>query len=464
MVTYKPSEFAKMIGVSTRTLQRWDTEGKLIAKRSPSNRRYYTQTQYDEYIHQNTYINSLDTFKRHVKDILSSNMHPFAMIQLDIDGLKTLNATYGEDVCDNILQQIQMVLTSFVKNKYDVINPSADIFMFIYEYSSKNILLNNIHELNKKLTDINKNIHYRISWGMYYIDNRNESVLSIIDKTTIARLSIKHHALTNIGLYTPEMQSNINHIQLIENKMVTALENNEFVLYLQPKYDLTTNRINGAEALIRWIESDGSMMEPSDFLPVFERNGFIVKTDRFIWEEACKLIKKWKLHNQPIVPISINVSRYNLENHDFIYYLNDLSEKYDIEKQYIEIEITESLDMPVDDTLIQKLKKNGFLLLMDDFGSGYSSLNTLHQTSFNIIKLDREFLSHFMESHYGEQIIQHTISMIKDINLDIIAEGVETKEQAKFLKDNGCNTVQGFLYSKPIPVDEFEKLLLENKE
>lgn len=463
MSTYKPHEFADLIGVSIRTLQRWDMDGKLIAKRSPSNRRYYTQDQYQDYIDRNKTENAAVSFTDYAAELLTTSHDQLAMIQVDINGLKTLNAAYGETVCNKLIKDMSIALTSFAGNEQNITNPFADVFVMIHSYTNVQSLIRSIENMDKQLTDINPDISYCLSWGVYPIKNRNETVLSIIDKTTIARKSVKRHAIDNIGIFTPSLQDDMNRIQLIENKMAKALKNNEFALYLQPKYDLTNNVINGAEALIRWIEPDGSVIEPSDFIPIFEQNGFVIRTDRFIWEEVCKTLKKWKDENIPLIPISINASRRNLANDDFTTYLNELMCEYHIDKNLIEIEITESFDAPVNESLVKQLKSNGFRLLMDDFGSGYSSLNNLHRTDFDIIKLDKAFLSKFMESERGRMIMQHTISMIKDINLNIIAEGVETQEQAKFLENNGCDAAQGFLYSKPLPVHEFEKLLINEK-
>ena len=463
MITYKPHEFAKLIGVSIRTLQRWDMDSKLIAKRSPSNRRYYTHDQYEAYVNQNLVNDKTKSFIKYISHLLTTSCDQLAMIEVDINGLKTLNATYGETVCNQLINKMRCILTTFIGDERCILNPMADIFTMITSYTSVQSLIRSIEAIDKKLIDINPDILYCMSWGIYLIKNRNETVLSMMDKTTIARKSVKRHAIDNIGLFVPCLQDDINRIQLIENKMAKALRNNEFALYLQPKYDLSNNRMNGAEALIRWIESDGSVIEPSDFIPIFEQNGFVIRTDRFVWEEVCKTLKKWKDENLPLVPISINVSRRNLLNDDFTEYLTELMNEYQIDKNLIEIEITESFDAPINESLVKQLKKNGFRLLMDDFGAGYSSLNHLHKTDFDIIKLDKEFLSKFMESNRGRMIVQRTISMIKDINLNIVAEGVETPEQARFLEDHGCDTAQGFLYSKPLPVPEFEKLLLNEK-
>lgn len=181
--------------------------------------------------------------------------------------------------------------------------------------------------------------------------------------------------------------------------------------------------------------------------------------DAFIWEEACRTVRSWMDKGIEPLPISVNVSRIHLKSGLFITTLNNLVEQYKIPKKYLEIEITETAEEEDAGVGINTLKENGFTLLMDDFGSGYSSLNTLKDTQFDVIKIDREFLQDFIGSKRGQTIVKHTIQMTRSIGLDLVAEGVETKEQAEFLSACGCDTAQGFYYAKPMTVEEFNVLL-----
>ncbi|MDD6070083.1 MAG: EAL domain-containing protein, partial [Clostridiales bacterium] len=194
-------------------------------------------------------------------------------------------------------------------------------------------------------------------------------------------------------------------------------------------------------------------------IPVFEKNGFVTKMDAFIWEEACKVIRGWIDDGMKPLPISVNVSRLHLKDNQFVEVLNHLIDKYQIPKEYLEIELTETTDSAKISEGISLLKDNGYTLLMDDFGSGYSSLNTLKDTQFDVIKIDRGFLQDFIGSERGQKIVEHTIQMTKSIGLDLVAEGVETKEQAQFLMGCGCDTAQGFYYAKPMTVEQFNELM-----
>lgn len=230
-------------------------------------------------------------------------------------------------------------------------------------------------------------------------------------------------------------------------------------MYLQPKYSILHDKMVGAEALVRWIRPGKGIIPPAEFIPMFEKNGFVTKMDAFIWEEACRTVRSWMDKGIEPLPISVNVSRIHLKSGLFITTLNNLVEQYKIPKKCLEIEITETAEEEDAGVGIDTLKENGFTLLMDDFGSGYSSLNTLKDTQFDVIKIDREFLQDFIGSKRGQTIVKHTIQMTRSIGLDLVAEGVETKEQAEFLSACGCDTAQGFYYAKPMTVDEFNALL-----
>lgn len=248
-------------------------------------------------------------------------------------------------------------------------------------------------------------------------------------------------------------------VQHIEEDMNSALKNGEFLMFLQPKVSISTGRIIGAEALTRWRHHARGLISPGDFIPVFEKNGFILKLDRFIWESAARQIRSRIDAGIPPVPISVNVSRAYLKGKDTVKELYDLVKKYDIPIGLLQIEITESAESADVERSVELFKESGFTMLMDDFGSGYSSLNMLQKTKFDVLKIDRYFLNEFMVSERGRKILGHTISMSKDIGLDIIAEGVETKVQADFLSECGCDAAQGFLYSRPIDTDSFNSML-----
>ncbi len=419
----------------------------------------------------------IEDFNRSVLKMFSSDKNPklfsercmrlikenpdknIAFIQFDVERFKLINETYGVEMGDELLQFFNDSLALVCSEKQPFCRLTADVFMVVTTFENKVGLLKFIRKIESMLCGFN-GMEYRLVFGVCVVEDRNCHSRRHGDNASLARQLIKGNALQNIGFYSSDMKSDLQKKQSIEDDMQKALLNNEFVMYLQPKHSIRTGRVIGAEALARWKHPKKGMISPAEFIPVFEQNGFIIKLDTFIWEDACRRIRKWIDNGITPVPISVNISREYIRTFDVTTMLLKLVEKHNIPISLLELEITESLDSIGVQDIVKKMKNAGFKMLMDDFGSGYSSLNMLKSTPFDVLKIDKSFLDEFMESDRGRKIIEHTISMSRDIGLDIIAEGVETSEQAKFLSDCGCDSAQGFFYSKPIPADEFDERLI----
>lgn len=419
-----------------------------------------------------------EIFERHVLSSFSSDRDPriygaeaaemikrhpdeeIAFIQFDVERFKLINEKYGVEAGDDLLDFLYNTLGLICGEEQPYARLTADVFMVITAFKSDTELLDFIHLLESMLTGF-REMEYRLIFGVAIVEDRTLHTRRHGDNAAIARQSIKGNALNNIGFYNGRMKSDLHKKQSIEDDMMNALLGNQFVMYLQPKFSISSQRIIGAEALARWIHPEKGMISPADFVPVFEENGFILKLDQIIWESACRKIREWIDKGIEPVPISVNISREYIHTFDVVGEMLHLVKKYDLPIKLLELEITETTDAEGVSDVVQKMKDAGFTMLMDDFGSGYSSLNMLQKTQFDVLKIDRGFLSEFMESSRGRKIISHTISMSHDIGLDIIAEGVETPEQARFLSDCGCDSAQGFYYSKPITQEEFDKMLVE---
>lgn len=389
--------------------------------------------------------------------------HPneqIAFIQFDVEQFKIINENYGVDTGDDLLQFFNDSLALICTDDQPFCRLTADVYMVVTVFPDREWLLDFIHKIESMLCGYH-GLEYRLVFGVCVVEDRTAHTRRHGDNASLARQLIKGNALENINFYESGMKSKLQQKKSIEDDMHKALLNHEFVMYLQPKHSISSGRIIGAEALVRWMHPVHGMVSPGEFIPVFEKNGFILKLDCFIWEEACKKIKGWIDAGVTPVPISVNISREYVNSFDVITKLTELVKKYRIPMKLLELEITESADGSGVEEIVVKMKEAGFTMLMDDFGSGYSSLNMLKSTPFDVLKIDRGFLEEFMDSDRGRKIIQHTISMSRDIGLDIIAEGVETVEQAKFLSDCGCDAAQGFYYSKPLPAAEFDKRLAE---
>lgn len=387
-------------------------------------------------------------------------MHPdwdYAVIQFDVAKFKIINEQYGEAVGDEILRFFIHTLSLICDENQLYVRLTADVFMILTPYLIEEDIYALIMKLDQNLLGY-KDIPYTLFYGVCYVKDKSENLRKYGDGAAFARQYVKGDALQHVGFYRDDMKEKAKIRKFVEDHMGKALKNREFAMYLQPKYSISQNKMIGAEALARWVNPKRGLISPADFIPVFEENGFVVKLDYFIWEEACSLIRSRMDRGLSLFPISVNVSRRHLNNDDFIRVLNNLIEKYGIDKAYLELEITETLDHANIYKSVLLLKENGYTLLMDDFGSGYSSLNTLKNTRFDMIKIDRGFLQDSISSDRGKKIVAHTIQMTKDIGLDMIAEGVETKEQADFLKECGCDKAQGFYYAKPMCLEEFNRM------
>lgn len=379
----------------------------------------------------------------------------FALIQFDVAKFKLINEQYGERFGDELLDYIIKTLERMCNKNQFAMHLSADVFMVFTKYETKQDILDFVHEIAIRLDEY-KGAHFRLVFGVCEITDKSKEIRYYGDNAALTRQSIKNDSISNVAFFKEELKESVRTRKFVEDEMEQALIDGEFVMFLQPKYSISQNKIIGAEALVRWINDERGMISPMDFIPIFEQNGFVLKMDAYIWEQACKTIRRWIDAGVEPIPISVNMSRKHLQNKDFIKTLNDLTKKYQIDRKYLEIEITETASE--DDMIngIQLLKENGYTLLMDDFGSGYSSLNNLKDSKFDVLKIDRGFLQDFIISKRGQKIVEHVVKMTKAIGMDLIAEGVENKEQAVFLAECGCDKVQGFYYGKPMSLEDFE--------
>ncbi|OOB80060.1 MAG: hypothetical protein BEN19_06930 [Epulopiscium sp. Nuni2H_MBin003] len=304
-------------------------------------------------------------------------------------------------------------------------------------------------------------------YGRYRIESDEKDVNSIISKVAMAHKYAKNHPDYKIFNYGIKLKEEMLEETKLTNKMEDALYNEEFKVFLQPKYSIADNTIVGAEALVRWIEKDGKMIFPDKFIPLFERNGFITRIDKYMLERVCMIIQEWITQGIPPICISVNFSRIHTNNPDFVEEIRDIISKYDIPTEYIEIELTESTILDKENDMIsifEQFKNNNIMVAMDDFGSGYSSLGFLKNFALDVIKLDKSFLSYETDKEKGRVVIRNIVKMIQELGIKIVAEGVETKEQVDFLRGIGCDMAQGYFFARPLPTVQFNELLTANLE
>ncbi len=408
-------------------------------------------------------ISKRNYFQRNVSELLYTSAERIAFIQFDIQKFKIVNDLYGEKFGDEVLDFIERQLEKCCNERQFFINLRSDVFMVVTEYKNERELQAFIRELDSQ-TRLFKSVKLQMSFGVYTVEDREMELRQMEDRAAMARKAAKKNILRNVLFYREQFKESLYNRKFIEENMQAAISERQFCIYLQPKYSITKNEIIGAEALVRWLHPERGMIFPDQFIPVIEENGFIKRLDYYIWEEACRFIKRCEAAGINNCPVSVNVSRIHLRDNECIGILSDMIKDYSIQKKLLELEITETADDQQISMKALQLKEEGFTLLMDDFGSGYSSLNILLETPFDVIKLDRKFMINMMLSGKGRLILEQVITMADKLQLGVLAEGVETKEQVELLQNIGCDQVQGYYYAKPMPEDEFYNLLLNKGE
>ena len=381
----------------------------------------------------------------------------YAYIQFDVRKFRYINSTYGSDKGDEVLQYVLDTLKVMCDETHIYSRLSSDLFQIVTYYNSKEEILSFIDKLDARLHRCG-DIRFQMSYGVSVAPGTSTEYRKHGDEAGLARVYIKNSVLKKVAFYDETLEGSRNVTAQIEDAEEEALKRGEFHVYLQPKYlyNKTKARIVGAEALVRWIDAENKINSPAEFIPVFEENGFILKLDQYMWEQVCILLHRWIEEGKTPIPISVNVSRTYLDKLDVVSYIKGLVDRYQIPIELLQIEITETAENKNTIAYATKFKEAGFTLMMDDFGSGLSSLSMLKDTPFDVLKIDRSFLDECLENIHGKKIVSHVIAMSNDLGLDIIAEGVETREQADFLYDNGCDVSQGYYFSKPITIEEFE--------
>lgn len=393
----------------------------------------------------------------------------FAFVRFDIDRFKMINNFYGIREGDKVLKsiaselrRIDTVFENFVYGRLE-----NDIFAVCMPYKEENIeLLANALQINMK--KLNKDYNIKVSCGVYVISDYNMDVSEMYDRAFLAAKNCKGKYVQNIAYYDESMIENMRQEQFIINEVNRAIEEEQFAVYLQPKINLVTDRSYGAEALVRWMHPEKGMISPGEFIPVYERNGIIGRLDQYMWRHVCALLRKWLDEGRNPNPISVNVSRVNIYNPHLVEIFKNLITEYRIPAHLLNLELTESAFTEDQDLVMRtmsRLRAMGFKIMMDDFGSGYSSLNVLKDMEVDYLKVDMKFLQ--QEQGFngkGEKVLTSIIRMAKWLHMPSIVEGVETAEQVDFLKCIGCEYAQGYFYAKPMPIADYEAFLLKEEE
>lgn len=386
---------------------------------------------------------------------------------IDIDNFKRVNDIYGHSMGDKLLIEISRLIQRFAHGFTSRIGGDEYVVLLDGGLPEEEIqqiaenLLNNMENI-----DFRKDILSLVSLSIGIVMNQNVSQMldDILAKCDAAMYQAKYNGKNRYTFYraydrTIEIKRNL------ELEMEDALKNGDFAIYLQPKVNMVTSELYGAEALSRWIHPIDGVRLPGVYIPLFEKNGFIAKLDMYVFEQVCRLKASWKGEKYEHIPVSVNISRLHLYNKNFPNTLEETAMRYGIPTGELELEIMEGTFIKDTTELIRMvgiLRKKGFMVSIDDFGSGFSALNLLKDLPVDTIKIDKDFLQLSSKNARGKKVIRHVIAMCRDLKMDVVTEGIETKEQIDFITRCGCQIAQGFYYAEPLPLPEFVRFADEH--
>lgn len=412
-----------------------------------------------------TGLYSKEFFYQLIRDALMRNpTGRYDIICSDIENFKLVNDVFGIPAGDRLLQDIAQMYEREINGRGICGRLNSDQFVCMTEHR-RNYKSEIFQEANERVNQMMEAGSIAMKWGIYTVEDRELSAEQMCDRALLAARSIKGQYGKYFAFYDDKLRSRLLHDQAITDGMEQALAENQFQVYLQPKYRIVDGSLAGAEALVRWEHPEWGLQSPANFIPLFESNGFITKMDQYVWEKTCEMLREWEDKGYSTIPVSVNVSRADIYNADLSDILCRIVKKYGLDPSRLHLEITESAYTETPAQIIETvshLRELGFVIEMDDFGSGYSSLNMLNNMPIDILKLDMKFIQSETAKPVSQGILKFIISLARWMHLSVVAEGVETKEQLERLKEIGCDYVQGYYFAKPMPSMEFDQLLAEN--
>lgn len=407
---------------------------------------------------------SLVGLKEYYEKTVKYDDSQYMLLTLDIHKFKNINKKYGYEIGSNLLKEISCTIQNILRDDEAYCRLNDDKFAILFKESEPERLNNRYVELQDKLREIQIGIilfnNLIIFAGVCEV-TKDLDFNSIIDRAVMAKRIAKTKGLNSIYFYDTEIENLLQREYFIEDKVSDAKNNDEFKLFLQPKFDINTMQLCGAEALTRWVTLN-DMIYPNEFVPLFETSGFIITLDFIIYEKVFKFIRYCLDNKMPVYPVSMNVSRNHINTNDFIDRFMTLVNNYEIPLELIELEITESAFIENEDTLIEfihDLKSHHLKISIDDFGTAYSSLHMLTTIDIDIIKIDKSFLHNLGKGSFekNKQLLKNIINLAKDLDFKIVCEGVETDEQVEVLRGMDCEIGQGYIFSKPLEVEQYVK-------
>lgn len=397
--------------------------------------------------------------------VKNNSPNTYTVALLNVRNFKLINNNFGFLEGDKILKNIYYEIEKHLNKGEFLCRSEIDNFFICMKENDEEIIKRRLKEIeidiNKCEWEYSSKYSVQFAFGLALVEDTSMDYRTIMN---YARFSCSNYKKTREFKNYSKIVEELSRENRLNYMFENSLKNGEFKVYLQPKMNIKNNRCQGAEALVRWIHPEEGMISPGEFIGLFEENDKIIELDFYVFEEVCKIIKSWIDNDKNVVPISVNLSRKHLKNTVFIDKFVDIKNKYSVPDGLIEFEILASVALDDEKiniliSILDKIHQNGFLCSLDDFGSGYSLLSVLSELRVDTIKLDRKFFRDF-EDERSKNVIESFINVCERINTKIVAEGIESKEQLDYLRKVNCELVQGFIFSKPIDVESFEKSFL----
>lgn len=406
-------------------------------------------------------------FKKNIVKKLSEaakNGEPYSAAVFTVNQISYLLDAYGKSILDELCEHMDEVMGASLSAE-EYYAKGADNVFAVFLKCSPEEAKSRLSECMDRITDAmarcRRSARVTFSCGIYSADKPDSKYNDIIDKADAARHSArnKKSSFTELEIYTSEIFAETAREFQLESDLCSALENNELIIEIQPKFDINTGKCVSAEALVRWMHPKLGRIMPDDFIPLAEKTGLVIDIDMFVLETVCKYMRTWMDMGYNPVPVAVNQSRLHITDPDYVDSVFSLMQRYDVWPNLIILETTESIafnDYASVTEVLKRLHDYGFVLSMDDFGSGYSSLQMLNELEYDELKLDQKIIGCGKDGKRNAILIRHIISMAHDMKMSVVAEGVETEEQAEMLREAGCDYAQGFLYAYPMAIDRFE--------
>ncbi len=391
----------------------------------------------------------------------------YAFAHFDIKQFRVINEAYGHIAANKVLSNIVKAM-----NEADFVYASArchnDNFAMLLKDMPDPELKQKLQDLFEENSVLEEDPYYRVCYKCGVVPMRRAMLSGnrVADAAKMAQALCTDLKSTEIVFYTDQMHDDLSWGNYIKAYVETAIEQDEFVVYLQPKFDIGTEKIKGAEALIRWNYKNRELLSPYRFVPYFEKDGTIDKVDDLVLKIVCRTLDRWKKEGKPLYPISVNLSRSRMYDECLVDKLTGIVDSYGVDHHLIDFELTESAtydNMERMLSVLRELRDRGFQISMDDFGTGYSSLSLLTQMPIDVLKIDKSFVDKIADDAMRKEdliLLRHIITLAKELGFVCLAEGAESRIQIDRLRDLGCEIIQGYYYSKPIPMGEYEERYL----